>query len=247
MAPSPLFCDGLQTGAFGNPTAVGLHGLLGGGVSVAQGGKFGSGFAAGAFGKLATVGLQSANMSLYQTTAGGGFADTSLSAIASRTAIAAIMGGTASELSGGTFANGARTAAMQHLFNAERDNLEVFKDAARNAISTVDSTIGPVLKRIPVFGPMLRGTFIHAQFAANIRMLGDPMYNAEVSYIDGWLVDYSTKGSIRADATYGDPGGPAFAIELKTGGASITPQEVRQYSNHLPKGTELFQLREVDL
>lgn len=38
---------------------------------------------------------------------------------AGRTTIAAIAGGVGSELSGGNFANGAQSAAMQHLFNAE--------------------------------------------------------------------------------------------------------------------------------
>jgi hypothetical protein len=39
--------------------------------------------------------------------------------VLARTTVAAIVGGTASKLSGGSFANGARTAAMQHLFNFE--------------------------------------------------------------------------------------------------------------------------------
>jgi hypothetical protein len=36
-----------------------------------------------------------------------------------RTTVAAVVGGTASELGGGKFANGAMTAAVQHLFNGE--------------------------------------------------------------------------------------------------------------------------------
>ncbi len=39
--------------------------------------------------------------------------------ILTRTALAAIIGGTASAVGGGKFANGAYTAAMQHLFNEE--------------------------------------------------------------------------------------------------------------------------------
>ena len=41
-----------------------------------------------------------------------------------RTAIAATIGGSASSLTGGQFANGAVTAAMQHLFNAEGSTIK---------------------------------------------------------------------------------------------------------------------------
>ena len=93
------------------------HGGLGGFVSVAQGGKFGSGFAAGAFGKSATLGLSGTG--LYAPGAIGSFDNTGVEAVAARTAIAAIAGGIGSELSVGHFANGEVTAAMRHLFNVE--------------------------------------------------------------------------------------------------------------------------------
>ncbi len=101
------------------------HGGLGGLVSVAQGGKFGSGFAAGAFGKSVTLGLSGTG--LYAPGANGGFDNTGVEAVAARTAIAAIAGGIGSELSGGQFANGAVTGAMQHLFNAESGVLDYLK------------------------------------------------------------------------------------------------------------------------
>lgn len=87
---------------------------------MANGGKFGHGFAAGAAGKAFGFGLQSAGLSLYnQGATPGSFANVEFHHIAARTAIAAAIGGTVSEIGGGTFANGARTAAMQHLFNFE--------------------------------------------------------------------------------------------------------------------------------
>jgi len=106
---------GSKLGDFG---LIMAHGALGGVVSVAQGGEFGHGFAAGAVGKLMTVGLQGKG-SLYQMN-GKNFANQDWGSIAARTTIAAISGGVAAESSGGTFANGAVTAAMQHLFNAEK-------------------------------------------------------------------------------------------------------------------------------
>ena len=111
--------DGITAGNINTPGAILAHGLLGGAVSVAQGSKFGYGFAAGAFGKAAMMGLQAGGASLYAPGAGGGFDKVDFNSVAARTTIAALVGGTASELSGGTFANGAVTAAMQHLFNAE--------------------------------------------------------------------------------------------------------------------------------
>ena len=99
--------------------AVGAHGLLGGGVSLAQGGKFGHGFAAGAFGKAASIGMAGSNAYGVLRIDGEDFV-----ALVSRTSISAAIGGTASNLSGGNFANGAVTAAMQHLFNAEASSSE---------------------------------------------------------------------------------------------------------------------------
>ncbi len=87
------------------------HGIAGGFMSVVQGGKFGQGFLSAGFAKFATTSL----------TNGGVFnmADRSTGSIVGRTAVATVVGGTASELGGGKFANGARTAAFAHLFNAE--------------------------------------------------------------------------------------------------------------------------------
>jgi hypothetical protein len=52
-------------------------------------------------------------------------------AVAGRTAVAGIVGGTASALGGGKFANGAYTAAFQHLLNAE---METSKEMLLNAV-----------------------------------------------------------------------------------------------------------------
>ncbi|WP_428241017.1 hypothetical protein, partial [Gynuella sp.] len=45
--------------------------------------------------------------------------DRTPAAIAARTTVAAVVGGTASVIGGGKFENGARTAAMAHLLSAE--------------------------------------------------------------------------------------------------------------------------------
>ncbi len=76
------------------------HGLVGGAFARARGDSFGSGFATGVFSKL-SAGTLSKN-----------FSDPFTGAAAS-----AIIGGTASTLSGGKFANGALSGAFGYLFN----------------------------------------------------------------------------------------------------------------------------------
>lgn len=94
--------------------SVAAHATLGGAVSVAQGGKFAHGAIAAGFGKAFALGATQSGLYGALHAAGDG-----IGGIAARTTMAALVGGTASKLSGGNFANGARTAAMQHLFNAE--------------------------------------------------------------------------------------------------------------------------------
>jgi len=88
------------------------HAVVGGLSESAQGGQFRHGFYASAFsnGIMHIKGME-------------GFMDVNRNSsgwsVAARTATAALIGGTAAQLSGGKFVNGAATSAMQHLFNAE--------------------------------------------------------------------------------------------------------------------------------
>jgi RHS repeat-associated protein len=92
-------------------TRVAYHALAGGTMNVIQGGKFGAGFLSAGFAKFATLRL----------TANGTFdmAKQDFSRVMGRTAVAAVVGGTASVIGGGKFKNGATTAAMAHLLNGE--------------------------------------------------------------------------------------------------------------------------------
>jgi RHS repeat-associated protein len=78
-----------------------LHGLTRGVIGLAQGGTFKAGFASGFFSSGFDVGTEG-----Y-----GGFTG--------RTTIMGIVGGTASEIGGGKFSNGAISGAFVHMFNAE--------------------------------------------------------------------------------------------------------------------------------
>lgn len=84
---------------------IASHAAAGGVISVLSGGKFGHGFVSAGFTKAAGGAILP------------GGSDLSNQEIIGGTIASAVIGGTASVLSGGKFANGARTAAYQYMFN----------------------------------------------------------------------------------------------------------------------------------
>ncbi len=105
LSGSGLSGDSL-TAAIG-ATRVLVHGVVAGALTVAQGGHFLNGFAIGAAGEAGSVGMQAAgltNTSDYEVRFARAF-------------VAGALGGTASVLTGGKFANGATTAAFAELYN----------------------------------------------------------------------------------------------------------------------------------
>ena len=92
------------------------HGVTGGAANVAMGGKFQDGFLSAA---ASAAAVHTGLTSTAQGSTGEAIG------MAGRTAASAIIGGTASALGGGKFANGAYTSAFQHLLNSESlDQLE---------------------------------------------------------------------------------------------------------------------------
>ncbi|MDP2136820.1 MAG: RHS repeat-associated core domain-containing protein [Candidatus Didemnitutus sp.] len=114
---SGIFADEMFANWAGRTAA---HGAVGGLAAEAQGGQFRHGFlssaAAAGIMHIRSVGR------FFQMDKGGGW-------IAARTAAAAAIGGTASVLGGGKFANGAVTSAFQHLFNSESSRKEPRREA----------------------------------------------------------------------------------------------------------------------
>jgi hypothetical protein len=109
-------------------TRVLVHGVVGGALSVAQGGSFSAGFLSNAAG----AGISGLT---------GGIGGSDFGSVVVRTAIAAAAGGTASVLAGGKFANGAISAAFAHLYNAE-DRLGTHSDPIQTKLqSLADKTI----------------------------------------------------------------------------------------------------------
>lgn len=219
------------------------HGIAGGVMSELNGGKFAHGFASAGF-------TQSFERVIGKI--GGG--SQSIGAVSARVAAAAVVGGTASELSGGRFANGAVTGAFSRAFNAAQHRditpeadlplledipyLDQFQSLAEAAAVEVDKNCTGTCEL-----PWVRGTLIHKVFANMVRALGEPYY-AEVSYSDGVLVGYGTRGSVRADAVFGDPRNPKFVVELKTGlFGYMSRGEARRYLENIPAGTSLYRIK----
>ncbi|TQV82588.1 hypothetical protein FKG94_07600 [Exilibacterium tricleocarpae] len=100
---------GIGLSGLGRVARVGAHALAGGTISVIQGGKFGTGFFSAGFTKFATLQLSDAGV----LNAG----DSSTRAVIGRTTMTAVVGGTASVIGGGKFANGAATVAFASFFN----------------------------------------------------------------------------------------------------------------------------------
>ena len=99
------------------------HGITQGGLSELAGGDFRTGFA-GAFAGSIVGSLQGAGVGRKFF----GLPRVDKNKIVARTVAAGIVGGTVSRIGGGKFANGAVTAAMVHLFNAESPALRQKKE-----------------------------------------------------------------------------------------------------------------------
>lgn len=97
-------------GIAGLATKVATHAIVGGAFSVAQGGSFSNGAVTGAIAGATSFVMGATPLGKVPGAEG----------VLVRTAIASAVGGTASVLSGGEFANGAITGAMGHLFNQEQ-------------------------------------------------------------------------------------------------------------------------------
>ncbi|QEI12992.1 hypothetical protein FY115_12680 [Cellvibrio japonicus] len=103
--------SGLKAADFG--LKVFAHGIVGGVMSVLQGGKFGHGFASAGVTQAFAGGIDRIGGSKFSSS----YFDAGNRAL--RITAAAIVGGTASTLSGGKFANGAMTGAFSRAFNDE--------------------------------------------------------------------------------------------------------------------------------
>jgi hypothetical protein len=145
------------------------HGSAQGIIAQTQGGSFQQGFITGSIGHITGVAAAQTTTSLQGT---------STTAILGRTTIAAMFGGVASQATGGSFSDGAYTAAVVHLFNREGDILKLKLKMGLNA--GVKTNIGGVAK-----------LEVEADGASGNREL---VYNHK----EGWRVDRSGSQGVGA-------------------------------------------------
>ena len=105
--------------------------------------------------------------------------------------------------------------------------------AARRAAVAVGPGHGPVY-----------GTKVHVAFANEVRALGNPNVRAEVSFLNGRIVEYGTPGSVRVDAVWFAPNNEVFTVfDLKTGSATLTPQRILQIQQQVGNPVPVIPLR----
>jgi hypothetical protein len=66
-----------------------------------------------------------------------------------------------------------------------------------------------------------------------------------VSYLNGRVVAYGTRGAVRLDVVEGDPLAPSAVYDLKTGGAALTPARIAEIQANLPPGYQNIPMREI--
>jgi RHS repeat-associated protein len=172
-----------------------IHGVVGGALSVAQGGDFVDGFVANAAGAAAGV----ASEGVFGAAGTGG-----TQGFVGRVSVAAIAGGSASALTGGKFANGAITAAFAQMWNAEDSAASVQRKLEVLIFEPVgygESSFGHVAVigdgQAYSFGPS--GMFIATaeEYMSKNAFRGAIGYdlilsNREISSIESYLRNYKT-------------------------------------------------------
>lgn len=147
----------LPAGSVGN---IAAHGVSGGVMNVVQGGDFKSGFISGAFSAFAAP-LVDAKVSNI----GNDFVEAAVGMAGS-----AVVGGVSAELGGGKFANGAKSAAINYLFNdfidKLRNNAKALKIAERYAPQWLNPVHDPIaMARFPGMTGMGGGMRVEAGVA----------------------------------------------------------------------------------
>jgi len=102
-------------------------------------------------------------------------------------------------------------------------------DDLTSAAARARATVGP--GRGPVYG-----TRAHSAFRAEVEALGRGNLSTEVSYLNGRVVPYGTRGSVRLDVVEGPLNAPTAIFDFKTGSATLSPARINQIRSHLPGG-----------
>lgn len=111
---------------------------------------------------------------------------------------------------------------------------DVLSSAASRALAKVGIGKGPVY-----------GTLAHTAFRNEVEALGLKNLSTEVSYLNGKVVSYGTKGSVRLDVVEGPLLNPTAVFDFKTGGASLSATRIQQIQSHLPLSAKNIPIIEV--
>jgi len=111
-----LMFGGIGGSSLKDTARIFAHGLAGGVSSVVQGSKFGRGFMSAGFAKFGALRLESSGGALFD------YNNKGFEYVLGRATVTGVLGGTASELGGSKFSNGAVTAAFAQLVNGEKNN-----------------------------------------------------------------------------------------------------------------------------
>ena len=103
---------------------------------------------------------------------------------------------------------------------------EQLTEAAGRAVGTVGPGRGSVY-----------GTLVHSAFSDEVIGLGNANLSSEISYLNGAIVPYGTRGSIRLDVVEGSLSAPTSVYDLKTGSATLTRSRIQQIQSRLPGGS----------
>ena len=191
------------------PGKVLAHGVTSGITAELQGESFGHGFFSAGLSKLV--------MGQFK------YKDTSWRAIAGRTTVAAAVGGTISEVTGGKFANGARTAAMAHLLNGERSAIR-----ERLAAQQTKDTWDPVTnERIKGLHPDVQGNAtnfvneVESELGIQLRVTQGTRTSAEQDalYAQGRTAPDQIVTDARGGKSYHNYGLAIDVVEIRGGQA----------------------------
>ena len=100
--------------------------------------------------------------------------------------------------------------------------------APTNVANQLQTCANTANSKVTGIGPVA-GTQRHTVFAAEVNALANKNLVTEISYKNGEIVPYGTKGSIRFDVLqYNQKGVPIAAWDFKTGSATLTTTRIEQ-------------------
>lgn len=84
----------------------------------------------------------------------------------------------------------------------------------------------------------------HTEFANQVKGLNNPLLQPEVTYKNGQIVPYGTKGGVRLDVVEYNPNGTIKAVyDLKTGKAGLINSRIQDIQNNLPNNAPVLEIR----